>query len=613
VKVKIGAENFSDRTMATLALPVAYFIYFVGLSTAAVMAGNHLSAKFSVAALWVVAALPIACIPLVLHARAISRDRGQEGIDGLFALSAFLVASAAGFIAASINRPDVDDSIYVPKAIAYLENPDQVLDRTITWLAGLSGDPVSVFFYHYEIVQASLAGFFGLHFLDLYHVAFPAIVGFLMCLSMLLLLSIFDRRRWACLFGLVLLMLIILSLGETHRTFGNISIARAFHAKYMFLAMGVPAWIYFSLRFLALKELSSWLVLLAAGIGMAGATTTAMVFLPLLSGLLFLSYVMSEGQPLRRDNAILGLKYISALVPVVLLALEFHSRSQHDVYAGAPINAGFPMTFEGQLGLMIDPQYPLTPVLFVAGLIAVLLYSRHRRFFAWWIFLAIVLFLNPLVSGPIINHLTTENVYWRLFWLLPFPAIVVVGLLPLFGPGLKSAIAGGLLLAACAWCAFWGPTSVIRPENAATFGWPGYKIHEPELSAVEQITAAVPNGSMFAPLEISSNIVLLSARYPQYHLRYDFLQYALQREQADCDLGCRGAIYQYLYGGEIGGEGGRMLETLLSSKTRPDIFVLSENTPEKNNEIDNLFRSHEFRETLRVAGGYRLYEPVRGR
>jgi hypothetical protein len=217
------------------------------------------------------------------------------------------------------------------------------------------------------------------------------------------------------------------------------------------------------------------------------------------------------------------------------------------------------------------------------------------------------------VSGPIINHLTTENVYWRLSWLLPFPVIVVVGLLPLFGPGLKSAIAGGVLLAACAWCAFWGPTSVIRPENAATFGWPGYKIHDPELSAVEQITRAVPSGSMFAPLEISSNIVLLSPRYPQYHLRYDLLQYALQREQADCDLGCREAIYQYLYGGELGGEGGRMLETLLSSKTRPDIFVLSKNTPEKNNEMDNLFRSHEFRETLGVAGGYRLYEAVRGR
>src|SRR5207248_4702727 len=144
-----------------------------------------------------------------------------------------------------------------------------------------------------------------------------------------------------------------------------------------------------------------------------------------------------------------------------------------------------------------------------------------------------------VVFGFVIKYVTTESVYWRLLWLIPFPAIVIIGLLPLFGHGLRSKIAGGLLLVACACCAFWGPTSVIRSGNGASLGWPGYKIHEPELSVVKEITATVPKGSMFAPLEISSNIVLFSPKYPQFHMRNDLLQYALRNDEAGCAFVCR--------------------------------------------------------------------------
>jgi hypothetical protein len=609
--VKIGAKNFTDCTMAALSLALVYFIYFIALSTLVLMIGRYFSAKFSVVSIWVVVSLFIACIPLWLHVREILSGERKERIDGFYALSALLVSSAGGLTSASINRPDVDDSIYVPKAVFYLENQNQELDKTITWLAELSSSPMSLFFYYYEIIQASLASFFGLHFLDLYHVVFPAIVGFLMCLSVLLFISIFDQRRWACLFGLVLLMLVIFSLGETHRTFGNISIARAFHAKCMFLAVGVPAWIYFSLRFFALNQLSSWFALLAIGVGMVGATSTTMVFLPPLSGLLFASYVMSEGELFHRDNLILAFRYISALIPVVLIALDFRSINQNDIYTGAAFNAGFPITFEGQLRFLINPQYPITPILFIAAVIALLLYSKHRRFFAWWIFLAIGLFLNPLVSGFVIKYITTENIYWRLFYLIPFPTMVVIGLLPLFGHGLKSKITGSLLLVPCAGCAFWGPTSVIRQENGASMSWPGYKIHEPVLSVIKEITATVPEGSMFAPLEISSNVLLYSSKYPQFHMRDDFLQFAL-RNETGCAVVCRSKIYEYLYQSDITEEGRQLLEKMLSSSERPYVFVVSENSPRKE-EINDLLSGHNYRKKLLVVGNYVLYEVVRDR
>src|SRR3546814_3418522 len=96
---------------------------------------------------------------------------------------------------------------------------------------------------------------FGVHFLSVYHIAFPVIAAFLMSISMLLFFSVFERRKWACLAGLMFLLLVLLSLGETHMAFGNLSLARAFHGKYVFLSTVVPAWSYFSLQFLIMRKI----------------------------------------------------------------------------------------------------------------------------------------------------------------------------------------------------------------------------------------------------------------------------------------------------------------------------------------------------------------------
>jgi hypothetical protein len=221
-------------------------------------------------------------------------------------------------------------------------------------------------------------------------------------------------------------------------------------------------------------------------------------------------------------------------------------------------------------------------------------------------------FLNPLVSGFIMKYIAPENVYWRLFYLVPFPAIVAIGLLALLGHAPKPKITGGLLLIACACFAFWGPTSVTRRENGASMGWPGYKIHKPVLSAIKEITATVPGGSMFAPLEVSSNLLLYSSKYPQFHMREDFLEYALRNDGAGCVFVCRSKIYEYLYQGDAAEEGRQMLEEMLSSSERPYVFVVPEKSSKKE-EINNLLSGHQYRKRLLVAGGYVLYEEGRDR
>jgi hypothetical protein len=603
---KIDVNSFNDPTIAALSLGLIYFIYFIALTAVGLMVGVRFSAKFSSVSVWVAASLLIAGAAIWPHVKELLGDRRRQKIDGWFVVSALVVFGAGGLLSASINRPDIDDSIYAPKAVSYLEHPSQRLNEAITWISGLPANSTSIYFQYYETVQASLAHIFVLHFLDLYHVVFPAIAGFLMCLSMLLVMSIFDQRRWAVLFGVVLLVLVTMSLGETHHDFGNVSIARLFQGKFMFLAVGMPAWIYFSLRYLALKQLTSWIVLLAIGIGMVSATTTAMVLLPLLSGLIYASYIINEGKLFRRDSIVLAVGYFTTLVPVVIAALQFRSAALDIMSAGTTINKGWPSDFEGQLYLLIDDQYPLTPILFLAALVALLLFSRYRLFFASWILLAFVLFLNPLVSTFVIKNITTENIYWRLFYLIPFPIMVVISFLAMFGDKLKSKMLAGILLVGVFYFAFWGPTSVIRSENGANLGWPGYKIHEPTLSVVKEIAATVPEGSMFAPIAISSNMLVYSSRYPQFHMREDYLQYVMLNSGMESTFVERSKIYKYLYESDSAGEGKQAFEKMLSSDLRPYVIVVPEDRP-TGEEIDRILTASNYRKSSLNAGRYVLF------
>jgi hypothetical protein len=608
--LKITQINVNERARAILELPLIYFISFSVLSTMSLMVGLKFSVKFSTMSSWIFFLLFVAGIPLWHRLKDIFKSGNKSSGDRLFVILVLLVSLAGALLATSINRPDIDDSIYVPKSVFYMENPDSELNMLMNWVAGLPKTTSTGIFQYYEITQAALAFKLNIHFLDLYHIVFPAIVGFLMCISMFLVVSLFDQRRWPPLLSVFFLLLIILSLGETHRAFGNLSIARGFHAKYMFMSVGVPAWVYFSLQFLTLRRRTTWIILTALGISMAGASTTAMVFLPFLSALVAASYVFNEGEGFfLKDTLYLVGGYFSCLLPVVLLALNFRSYAKNNLGAGSFINSGFPASFQDQLRLLINPDYPLTPFLFIFSLAILLFFSAYRRFFLCWIALGFIIFLNPVVSGFIINNFTSENIYWRLFYLLPFPIIIAIAYLSLLKNSVASRAVSLLATGIAFYSAFWGPTSVIRTENNAILAFPGYKIHEPELSMVKEIIAAFPRGSMLAPLEISSNIVLLSSKYPQFHMREDHLGFFLLNNGQHADFANRSKLFRYLYQDDPNQdekEGKEALAKLISSMESPELVVTYDNSSNKKG-IENTLLHHGYVRAMKINHNYVVF------
>src|SRR5450759_2225932 len=103
-----------------------------------------------------------------------------------------------------------------------------------------------------------------------------------------------------------------------------------------------------------------------------------------------------------------------------------------------------------------------------------------------------------------IKHITTENIYWRVFYLLPFPLIAVIASAIIFQrnyePGKKHVFIATLVLIAIA--GFFGPTSVINKSNrGATFEWARFKIPADVYAATMEILSKSPDGPMLSPLD----------------------------------------------------------------------------------------------------------------
>ena len=548
------SSRFEEPGRIWLEIPLAAFFAFLAFATAGLFAAEKLATSFASATNGVPFCLLGGAAAGYLYARRQTPVGATGGFSYPYLAACYGMAAAVALLASAIIRFDGDDAIYLPKALHYLAYQDAALDRTITWIAGLPESVKAGVFPYYEITLASLAYYFQLRLLDLYYVIFPAAILAMMLLATLLILTLLDDRKWLALSALLLMLLALVAMGETHRTPGNILLARLYQAKFMFLAAGVPSWVYFSLRYFILRDLASWLILVIIGIAMAGATTTALIFLPALSLVLWLAVLVGSGGsftgkgPMKTTHALrLGMIYGLTLLPLALMALEFRSYALQNLTNSSDLHANFPPNFTGQILLLVNPNHPLTLLLFLGAAFLAILLSPYRRFIAAWIFLAFGLFLNPLVASFIIEHLTTQNIYWRLFYLLPLTVVLSLAFMILAGLSPLPRIAAGLLSAWLCYLALFGPTSVLRPDNRVQLRLGGYKVHAPTFAVAEEIARTQVGGSMFAPQELSSHIVLASPHFPQYHIREDYLRFALNQAGLDEAYRQRSEVYRYLY------------------------------------------------------------------
>lgn len=434
-------------------------------------------------------------------------------------------AFIASFFNTGPNKISSDLFYYVPNAVYHLQNPDLPMGFAIHYIE-TGSEPFLSYFgatsLPFEYVHAVIAFFLGIPYLSAFFIFSPALLGCLLPITLYYLISQFISPRSAAV-GVLFAIAVILLLGETPRTPGTWSLPHVYIGKVFLISIGIPLFAAATINFFRTSSLSDWKLIFVVTTAMAGATTSSMVILPTLAVVLVVACAaVSDDHKIFIKNLLGYLLSSSYLIVYILATLTFFNIQS--ISASSPVNEDFPVTFWGHAGFFFEKSGPATPIALIGSTISALLMTSGivRKFILAWIAASIVLFLNPIVAPFIIKYLTTPNIYWRLFYIYPFPLLLGMTGAKLFeytsrfSKPVRSGLISGMIfmLFISHFVPFTTSVLYLRTE----FGWPRYKMPvEVEKQAVALI-AATPPGPMLAPLPLGGVIAMLSSKYPQMRI-----------------------------------------------------------------------------------------------
>lgn len=441
----------------------------------------------------------------------------------------FLAVSSLGgaFIASFFNtgatKISSDLFYYIPNAVYHLQNPDSSMDFAIHFIEAGS-EPFSSYFgataLPFEYTQAVISYFFKIPYLSTFYFFSPALLGFLIPVTLYYLISQFINPQSAAV-GALFAIAIILLLGETPRTPGTWSFPHIYIGKVFFISIGIPLFAAATINFFRTSSPFDWMFTFAVTTAMVGTTSSSMALLPAFAAVLITAYAavsVSGNYKIFIKNSLIYLSSLSYLIAYTLTAfLNFHT----NVGENSPVNEDFPVTFLGHAGFFFEKSGPATPLVLMGSTILTILMTSGmvRKFILAWIAASIVLFLNPIIAPFIIKYLTTPNIYWRLFYIYPMPLLVGLAGAKLFEytsrfskPARSALISGTVfMLFISHFVPFTTSVLYLRTE----FGWPRYKMPPAIERRATEVIAVAPPGPMLAPLPLGGVIAMLSANYPQ--------------------------------------------------------------------------------------------------
>lgn len=426
------------------------------------------------------------------------------------------------------HRPDMDDAYYLPNVVYFLEHPDEPMDFVLHFI-DVGDKPVVA--YHrgsipFEYSQGMIAYLTGLPLLTVYYFVFPVLFCFMVPLAWFYLLTRFSFKPWPAVAGAVFICLFLILLGEQHRSFGNFTFNRIFQGKTVMLAIGINVFAAFSIDFYRSPDIRKWFYLFMASVAMIGLTTSSAILIPLFAVILAVSCCTAF---VDRAKSCIGrsLAYFASLVYPVLYALSILLFSLDQLGADSPIHLIKSLDFVSHARQVVEGPVILSTII-VGTLAAVLaLRANERKLIIAWIVSVVVLCLNPLTAPFVIKHVTSPDIYWRIFFLYPFPLVVGLSIAALTGrlsgadPKWRWIVLGGgivlLLLAHLPESS----SSVFRHETR--FCPPKYRVTSYE-SGNAVLAVNPPAGTMLAPLNVSLSLPLLTSKYPQMIVRNDGIQ-----------------------------------------------------------------------------------------
>lgn len=279
-------DDRSDMVMCVW-LPRAFLCWLFGL-LASLTVLTHLAQLFG----WsfeLYARLGAVLALLTTAALALAAARSYPSVerDGFATLLALTGMLAFALLALFSYRVDTDDYYYVVNAVHALDNPSEPLGFVVKSLIPASSAPVVSYNFSvsmpFEYCQAILAYYAGIEFLASYYFVMPMLVAAAIAAALFYGAGQFRLRPIELAMGCTIALVLLASMGETSRAYGNFTVTRAFQAKTLVLMAGLPFAAGAAIEFFRRPTVGRWLLVATIVTAMVGVSASAIVLLALLA------------------------------------------------------------------------------------------------------------------------------------------------------------------------------------------------------------------------------------------------------------------------------------------------------------------------------------------
>ncbi len=473
------------------------------------------------------------------------------------------LALAAVLLTWTVNRPDEDDAFYLGIAVAAADFPDQPLLRDDP-VHGVPGVPIQHPAYRLhtlEILAGGLTRVTGIAAIYWLHFALSGIGAALLVFGWARLLRLLAPGRW--LWTLAALVLILCTVGDVHRWYGNFAFVRLFQGKAVFLSALVPLTIVYALELALAPGWRRWLRLAWCQVAAVGLTSTAIWIAPAVAGLALLA-ASGLGRRGLRTVCLGSLASFYPLLAGAVLAVAVQDRPPRGPrVVPQPIPkppAGQPPEPEPAWSLLGDAGE------WVLGDGALIWCVALATALAWWLAdedlvrrVSLVFPLGFLIClfNPVAADLTVgavgQQLYWRAFWVLPIPLFLALCLTAPMARGAGGArrhVVVALLL---------GAFVVLVPERqlltrANRVSLRPFQLKVPvQYPVAEALARAVPPGApVLAPRSVSPWVVTMHHHPSPLVVRLGYLP-TLHRHLGALEVGERRRLASVVTGKRAAG------------------------------------------------------------
>jgi len=416
------------------------------------------------------------------------------------AWTVLLVAAAAVFVTLVASRPDADDAFYRSISATLLRYPQQpvLLHDTLYRLADV---PILLQFYrlsNYDVLVGTLARITGVDHLLVAYLILPSVFAAFCILAWAYLLRRIVPARWP--WVLLILFLVVLALGETHRDYGNFAFVRLFQGKSILVTGMVPVIAGSALLFARHGGVRHWLLLLAAQVAALGVSASALFVAPAAAALGLAGGWTANATSSRRFA-------VGILASAYVFGAGWAMASV--THGGEALVSSSPMP--GVQQILNDTWGWWSTRLLLVALLAAWAFVRNpirARYLSAGAFFFLLAALNPYTVRIVADHFVGVRTYWRLTWALPLPfflALLLDGVIER-ALGMRSRVLTTCACAALVGCAiaFAWRFGTLRSANAVTLGLPAPKVDPIAYRVATQIVTHVPEqGVVLAPQAVS--------------------------------------------------------------------------------------------------------------